>query len=235
MNIEGTYTLQASPEDVWNCLMDQQILLRSIPGIQKLEKVDENTYAIAMHIKYAPLRDSYHGHITITEQQYPYHYRIAIQGEGRQSTITGSGGLHLNERYNNTIIAYQGTLTLGRLGTLLPASVVKGAAKLLIQQFFSALSDQLRIKGHSQAVTSEEVVGASVVKRSAGSIVILPPASVTQSVPKTTLSGTIVRWFGLGEGDPVQEERWENNLRRISIISALLILVWIGTRLPRRR
>jgi carbon monoxide dehydrogenase subunit G len=235
MNIEGTYTLQASPEDVWNCLMNQQILLRSIPGIQKLEKVDENTYALAMHIKYAPLKDSYHGHITLTEQQYPYHYRIAIQGEGRQNTITGSGSIHLNERNNNTVIAYQGTLTLGKSGVLLPASVVKGAAKLLIQQFFSALSDQLRINGYSKTVAPEEIAGASVVKQSGGSIVILPPASVVQGATKTTLSRTIVHWFGLGEGDPVQEERWESNIRRISIISGLLFLVWIGTRLPRRR
>ena len=37
MEIEGTYTLQASPEEVWQCLMDTQVLRSAIPGVEQLE------------------------------------------------------------------------------------------------------------------------------------------------------------------------------------------------------
>src|SRR5256885_13676838 len=41
MIIEGTYTLQATPEDVWRCLMDEQILRSAIPGLESLERRSE--------------------------------------------------------------------------------------------------------------------------------------------------------------------------------------------------
>ncbi|HLZ59045.1 MAG TPA: carbon monoxide dehydrogenase subunit G [Ktedonosporobacter sp.] len=229
MNIEGTYTLQASPENVWQALMDQQILLRTIPGIEKLEPVGEDTYEIVMHIQHTPLRGSYRGHITLSEQQYPYHYRIAVQGEGRQNSINGSGSIHLNGHDNTTVIAYKGTLTSG-----LPSMAVKGAAKLLIQQFFTTLASQLRLQSNGQVVASEETEDLTIVRRPAGNIVILPPLSATETVEKTTVTRALVRLLGLGAGDPVQEAEWETRIRRSSVIAALLILIWIGMRLPRR-
>jgi len=35
MEIEGTYTLQASPEEVWNSLMDRQTLEQPISEIER--------------------------------------------------------------------------------------------------------------------------------------------------------------------------------------------------------
>jgi uncharacterized protein len=239
MDIEGTYTLQAPPEDVWQSLMDRQVLLRTIPGIEQLEQLDKDTYAIAIHIKQAPLIGTYHGYVTVTEQHYPYHYRLIIDGEGRQSTVSGNGAVHLSQRDSMTIIAYKGTLNLGKLGTLLPTALVKGTAKMLIQQFFTALADSLRAKVPMQIMVSEEIEGAPIVKQPGGDIVILSPSiSSAQEAPQLILSQTplqsVVRWFGLGAGDPVQETLWETRIRRIAIMSGLFLLVWIGTRLPRK-
>ncbi len=45
MDIEGTYTLQAPPEEVWGCLKDQQVLQRTIPGVERIEALSEEKYA----------------------------------------------------------------------------------------------------------------------------------------------------------------------------------------------
>lgn len=239
MDIEGTYTLQASPEDVWQSLLDRQVLLRTIPGIEQLEQLDKDTYAIAIHVKQAPLIGTYHGHITVAEQHFPYHYRLIIDGEGRQSTLSGTGVIHLSQRDSMTIIAYKGTLNLGKLGTLLPTAIVKGTVKMLIQQFFTSLAEQLRAKVPVHILASEQAEDAAAVKHSGEDILFLSPSApsaeeaspLTQS--HTPLQG-IVRWFGLGEGNPLQEALWEIRIRRIGIMSGLLLLVWIGTRLPRK-
>jgi carbon monoxide dehydrogenase subunit G len=240
MDIEGTYTLQASPEDVWQSLLDRQVLLRTIPGIEQLEQLDKDTYAIAIHVKQAPLIGTYHGHVSVAEQHFPYHYRLIIDGEGRQSTLSGNGVIHLSQRDSMTIIAYKGTLNLGKLGTLLPTAIVKGTAKMLIQQFFTALADHLRAKVPVQIIaSSEEGEYTSIVKQPGGEIVILPPfVPPLEEEAQLTLSRTplrsVVHRFGLGAGDPVQEALWERRIQRIGIMSGLLLLVWIGTRLPRK-
>lgn len=115
MNIEGTYTLQAPGEEVWHYLMDQEILHATIPGVESVEQIDKNTYDIIITVQYASLKGSYRGHLTHSEQQYPYHYRLNIEGEGSQGTFNGSGSVHLNTHENTTIIAYKGTLTTSKL------------------------------------------------------------------------------------------------------------------------
>ena len=235
MNIEGTYTLQAPPESVWSYLMDQQVLSRTIPGIEQLERIDNDTYSLVIHIKHAPLMGTYQGRATISEQQYPYHYQLTIQGEGRHSSVTGMGHVSLSERDNNTVVTYKGTLTLGKLATLLPASAVKGAAKLLIQQFFTSLAEQLRTASHARIVPMQEAEWAAISRQPGGTIVVLPPPSTDEQQRKKSFARSLVSWLALGGDDPVQQAQWELRVRRIGVISGLLLLIWIGTRLPRRR
>lgn len=233
MNIEGTYTLQASPEDIWNCLSNKEVLLNAFPGLAHLESANEGLYPIALHIKYPPLTGTYNGQAGIIERQAPYYCHITIEGEGRNA-ISGNARLHLNERNGNTVIVYKGTLSLNKPGSLLPAPVMKGTAKLLIQQFFSALADQLRTRQRTTIGATEEASGISVFPRPAGDIVILPPDTFEESTEKTPFTLSIVRLLGLGAQDPAQEAIWAQRIRRTGVIALLLLLVWVGTQLPGR-
>lgn len=198
--------------------MDQQTLQHVIPGAERLEALGEDTYAIAMHIGSSPLAGFYHGHVTVTERQYPSSYHLTIECEGGQRTINGEGSIHLNEHGENTIIAYKGTLHLSKLAAPLPIPVIKGAAKMLIQQFFTSLADRLSASARTSAVTAR------------GKIVLLP------ALPKPTLQMTIVRWLGLGTDDPAARAQWASLLRLAAIALGLLLLVWIASKIvpPRR-
>lgn len=237
MNIEGTYTLQEVPEQVWRNLMDPDVLRLSIPSLDRLEKLDENSYDVTMSIRHTPLRGTYHGLITISEQHYPYHYRLAIEGEGRQEKISGSASIHLNQRGDHTVVAYKVTLNPGRTPPLMPPMLMKGTAKLLIQQFFSLLAERLRtysvveISATGAGQYESAVSTGSAVRsgRVGGSVVILPPPPLKPP----TLTQKLVRLCGLGAGDAEQEARWETRVRRIGIVAGLLLLLWFGTRLPR--
>ena len=220
MNIEGTYTLQATAAEVWRSLLDQQVLRRTIPGIESLELLDGHKYDITLRIKHTPLNDSYHGQITVTEQHYPSSYRLVFAGEGRQATFNGGAEIQLGADSEHTIVSYNITLTISKSSVLLPPSLVKGMVKLLIQQFFTALADYLRTlqPSASTPVTPDVPQNVSPSKQ----------AAPTQS----PLLYTIVHFLRLGHGDPLLEEHWVNRVRRVSIISGLLLLVWVGTRLP---
>ena len=230
MDIEGTYTLQASPEEVWQCLMDEQVLRRAIPGVEKLEPLGEHRYSVTLYIKQAPLIGAYHGQVTISEQHYPYYYHIAIEGEGRQSRISGGGVVHLNERDENTVVAYKGTLNIGKLGTLLPPPLVKGTAKLLLQQFFTALSEYLRtlIPSFLAPEMTENGQDAAMVEQFDEQVTIVP------AFASPTLLHALVHGLKLGGGDPALEDLWVSRIRRVGVLCGLLLLVWVGTKLPRR-
>ncbi len=236
MEIEGTYTLQAPQEDVWHCLMDVQALRRAVPGVERLEVLGEYRHGVTLDIRQPPLVGSYHGQVTVTDRHYPSNYSIAFEGEGRQSTISGRGVVQLNTLGENTIVSYKGTINPGKLATLLPAPVVKGAAKLLIQQFFLALASQLRVMHPVSVIDndrgSEEVdsLAAQVVQGNNAAPGLLTGPLTMPTSPVHAM----VRRLGIGGGDMMQETIWVQRVHRYGTIAGLLFLVWVGTRLPRR-
>lgn len=242
MDIEGTYTLQAPQEDVWHCLMDAQALRRAIPGVERLEVLGEYKHGITLDIRQSPLMGAYRGQVTVTERHYPSDYSIVFEGEGRQSTISGQSVVQLQTLGENTIVSYKGTVNLGKLATLLPAPVVKGAAKLLIQQFFLALADQLRVMHPVGVVEAGSMRGGERGGENGNGLLAQVGRSNGEGygagagtlVAPLTFVHRIVRLLGIGEGDLEQELLWVQRVRRYGIIAGLLFLVWVGTRLPRR-
>ena len=229
VEIEGTYTLQATPDAVWQSLVDRQMLLHTLPEIEKLERIDEYTHTLALHIDYTPLFGTYYGRIRVAESQYPHHSRVIIEGvRDTQNTISGEAILNLTSHEDTTTVNYNGTIHLNKVGVELQRTVVKGATKLLVQQFFTLLEEQLW-QQHEAKKRIEAELARLAAKR----------AAVSRKRPKLkratpALLQRIVHLLGIGKGDVVEEERWTQRIRRTSYASMLLFLIWVGTRLPRR-
>lgn len=227
MDIKGTYTLQARLEDVRNYLADSHVLERTLPGVERLEKLGEKNYAIALNIEHGPLVGQFQGQVTVIEQENPYLFHFTFDGEGRQSKISSNWNIVLDGYEQHTVVAYEAKVSTGRAAKSMPAPLLKGAIKLLMQEFFTSLAYQLPpiptdVVGDKQ----DEQVEAEQAR----------PSIVTSSgAGQPTLARTIVRRLRLGAGDAGAEEQWVRRIRRFGMTSVLLLLVWIGTRLPRKQ
>ena len=248
MNIEGTYTLLASPEGVWHAILDRHILLHTIPGIKKIEAIDEHTFAITLTLDQAPFVGNYKGKLTILEQQAPYHYRIAIEGENEQGHFHGDISIHLQEREASTIVTYTGALHSDATEQVSSMTLARGATKLLIQQFFTALDDQLHTNTEQvddftitiKQYDAYSTTGAVGIKSKNGALLKrdVPNDIVFNSQQPAEQKGIFYRLahlLRLGKGELEQERVWAYRLQRAGTISSLIFLVWVGTRLPRRR
>jgi carbon monoxide dehydrogenase subunit G len=225
MNIEGTYTFQSKLAEIRQSLTKQDVLQQAIPGLEKLEAVDKNRYAVAIHIKYPPLVGTYQGQVSLVEDEQPTSYRFFIESSDGPDTITGAGSIQLHELGDNTTVIYKGTVSLSKRGTRLAPAVTRGAVKLLIQQFFTSLSNQLR--GDDASLTEDDT-------DTAAEIVIRNYPLSNQEAPVSP-ARQIVHLLKLGRENALQEELWTERIRRIGFISGFLLLVWIGMRLPRKK
>lgn len=231
MNIEGTYTLQAPPENVWRSLTDPQVLLSAIPGVERVEQIDERTFDVVLRLR-APFKGSYQGRVVLVDQQYPYHYKIEIHGTGHHNNLNGTGSIYLDAQDNNTVITYKGTLAANRPNSPFPPSMLRGAFKHIAQQFFATLAAYSR----THIVTSPAEVDTQASSfDEASSAQPISQATSAQRFQTTSLLRRLIQWGGLGAGDPEQEARWETRIRRTGYIAFFLLLVWIGTRIPRRK
>ena len=253
MDIAGTYTLQAPVEEVYQCLADAELVQQAVPGLERLEATGAFVYTFALRVKQAPLRGMYQGKITVQNASSPgsaTSYRFSIEGDGQHNPFEGTWNIRLNQQQENTVVAYRGTLNAGKMSALLPSALVKGAVKILIQQFFANMAEQLRTRPERLSPISDydaSETQAGYIEESGGwrgeygredgdyAIVSLQESfdSGTGAAPDTFLH-RLVRLTGLGQHDPVVEEQWVGRFKRFGAFSVLLLLVWIGTRLPRR-
>jgi carbon monoxide dehydrogenase subunit G len=232
MQIDGTYTLQAPAEQVWRALMDQQNLQRAVPGLEQLTPVDGHRYTFALQVRYAPLRGAYTGVAIVLDPHYPDSYHLKIEGESPSNRFTSDCAIQLLSQNMNTVVKYQGSVELGRSGRLLSPPLVKGALKVLLHQFFASLADQLRSEYEEPVyVTTLEEMDDPIFMNEEISEQLL---AVRPQAKQSTFLHKLVHLARLGQGNSVKEEQWERRLRMIGIVAVLLLLVWVGTRLPRR-
>jgi len=233
MDIEGTYTLQAAPEEVWQCLRDRQTLLHTLPEIEQLERVDEFTQSLALHFTYTPLAGTYYGLLHVAERRDPQHYHVVIESvRDTQNTMSGEASIDLQSHDSTTIVTYTADVQLSKKGAKLQQTVVKGAAKLLIQQFFMSLEEQLWQQRAEMLKREQEAAMTPVKGRRSVARPRINSSSDDRQTP--TLLHRLVHLLRLGEGNVVEEVRWTQRIRRATFASMLLFLVWVGTRIPRR-
>jgi carbon monoxide dehydrogenase subunit G len=245
MDIEGTYTLQAPVEEVRQYLADSEMLQHAIPGLERLASAGQLAYAFTLRVKQAPLRGIYQGKIIVQSASSPgpvTSYRFSIEGDGQHNPFEGTWDMRLSQQQENTVVAYSGALNRGKMSALLPPSLMKGAVKILIQQFFANLAEQLRTTPEPLSLipdvdASEAREGYIEYGRENGGHAVVSfqePIDSEAGVSTQTFMHRLVRLIGLGRHDPVLEEQWTGRFRRFGAFSVLLLLVWIGTRLPRR-
>lgn len=145
MRIEGTYSIDASAERVWDVLLDPEALKACIPGVQSMTETGENSWKIIVTIGIAAFKGTYEGVVTISEAEPPKKYDIHVEGKGRPGWVRGVGHIQLipNATNTETTVAVAGEATLGGPVFAIGSRFAAPAAKLLMGQFFGAMKQRV--------------------------------------------------------------------------------------------
>ena len=144
MKIEGMHELHAPRDRVYDALIDPQILQRSIPGCESLEKTADNTYVATMKVGIGSVKGTFKGNVRLEDMRPPEHYRLIVDGKGAPGFVKGTGDFNLQERDGGTAIAYQGEMQVGGVIAGVGQRMIEAAAKMLASQFFKALDGELK-------------------------------------------------------------------------------------------
>jgi carbon monoxide dehydrogenase subunit G len=157
MKITGTQTFPAPRQKVWEFLTDPQRIAKCLPGCEKLEAVGENVYSSQINVGLAAVKGVYTGKVKLEDMQPPSHYKMLIDGKGKQGFIKGAGTLDFEDQNGQTLLNYTGDIQVGGPLASVGQRMIDGAAKMMIGQFFTAMEAEIK------ATPGEEVrQGAAV-------------------------------------------------------------------------
>src|SRR5258708_6457524 len=143
MEIAGSYTFNASPERVWDLLMDPAVLSSCIPGCEKFDPTGDDRYTVTLTIGLAAITGTYTGTVHLVEKVAHTSYKLVVEGQGRPGFVKGSSAVALRPDGDATQVSVTGTVQTGGPIARLGQRLVGGVAKMMMDRFFACLQSKL--------------------------------------------------------------------------------------------
>ncbi|MFQ5526223.1 MAG: carbon monoxide dehydrogenase subunit G [Thermoanaerobaculia bacterium] len=143
MKVSGEHTFDASPQDVWDGLMDPEVLAATMPGCEKLELVGDNQYEGELNIKVGPVQGRFQGRIELENIDAPSSYDMKVDGQGAQGFVKATAHVAISPAEGKTRMAYEGDAQVGGRIASVGQRLLDSSAKAIIRQSLEGLNGVL--------------------------------------------------------------------------------------------
>ena len=135
----GDTFVAASPQAVWDALLDPASLRELIPGCESLERIDENAYRATARLGIGPVRGTFTGEARFTDLAAPRALSFSIEATGPLGSSRGGGDVEFEPENGGTRIRYDYGVDLSGKIAAVGSRMLDSASRMLIGAFFEAL------------------------------------------------------------------------------------------------
>ncbi|WP_144445520.1 SRPBCC family protein, partial [Inquilinus limosus] len=144
MEMTGEHRIAAPRSVVWEGLNDPEVLRRSIPGCDTLEKTSPTEMTATVTAKVGPVKASFGGQVTLSNLNPPESYTISGEGKGGAAGFAkGGADVKLVEDGDGTLLQYAVKANIGGKLAQLGARLIDGTAKKMADDFFSRFAAEM--------------------------------------------------------------------------------------------
>ena len=145
MKFTGEHTLHAPVEKAWDALLDPAVLVRTIPGCERLEAHRaENAYAMTVTAGVAAIKGTYAGSCALSDLEPHESLVMRLDGAGAPGTI----GATVDVRFapaadGTTTIAYDADAVVGGMVGGVGQRMLTSVSQRMAGEFFGNVDDVL--------------------------------------------------------------------------------------------
>ena len=209
MEIEKTMTVAAPAAQVWQMLLDPNVMGSCVPGMKSIEVVSDVEYIAQIHVKISFISARFKLRTTIVEQRAPHYLRCEGSGEDASvaSSLKQQSELFLAELPDGrTELRMKVKVdVLGRLGTF-GLSVMKTKADRMWEEFGQNLV--ARLEGGPLVAAAPAPAPVTPVATPA------PDAAPPATVPAAPVTARRGWWSRLVDGSPAHGSHIRIELQR---------------------
>ncbi|MBI3453883.1 MAG: carbon monoxide dehydrogenase subunit G [Rhodospirillales bacterium] len=138
MQMTGEHRIPASREQVWKYLNDPEILRRSIPGCESVERVSDTEMTAKVVLQVGPVKAKFNGKVTLADLDPPNGYTIVGEGQGGVAGFgKGKATIRLESAdATTTVLRYTAEATVGGKIAQIGARLIDATAQKLAAEFF---------------------------------------------------------------------------------------------------
>ena len=125
--------------ELWQAILNPEILAAVIPGCRELESVGDNAYRAEVTMGVGPVRGHFQVSIALSELDEPNALTLSGTATGPLGASKGSGRVRFEPTAEGTRISYEYGVNVSGKVAAVGGRMIGGAAKVLIDQFFRRL------------------------------------------------------------------------------------------------
>lgn len=155
MKVNGSATLNAPADKVWQAILDPNVLVSTIPGCERLEETGENQFAATVTAGVASIRGTYDGKVKLSDLKP--HDSLLLHAEG--ASAAGTVAVDVNVNFSDlgdgtTRIDYDADAVVGGMIGGVGQRMLTSVSKRISNEFFGNVN---------KVLNGEIVVGATPV------------------------------------------------------------------------
>jgi carbon monoxide dehydrogenase subunit G len=137
MRISGTNTVAAPVDQVWDALLDPSVLVRTIPGCERLEETGEHAYAMTVTAGVAAIKGTYDGSCALSDLDQPASLTMKVQGAGAPGTIGATVQVAFADNGDGTTaLSYDADAVVGGMIGGVGQRMLTSVSKRMAAEFF---------------------------------------------------------------------------------------------------
>ena len=144
MELQGSVTIPALPQQVWQALNNAEILRQCIPGCEEVQQISPEEMHARVLLRMGPVRARFAGKVKMTDIRPMQGYTLNFEGSGGSAGFAkGSSVITLSSAGDATQLDYTAQATVaGKLGQI-GGRLIDASSKQLADKFFTNLKTVL--------------------------------------------------------------------------------------------
>jgi len=144
MQLTGNHVINAAPAEVWALLMNTDTLARIVPGVQKLERIDDNSFKSTLGVKLGPVSASFNGNLQMEDIAEEKGFTLKVQQNSKVGNASAAIKINLTPvAEKQTEVAFDGDVKLSGMLASMGQRLIGGVANTLSKQFFTNMEKEI--------------------------------------------------------------------------------------------
>ncbi|MCY4725494.1 carbon monoxide dehydrogenase subunit G [Nocardioides sp. STR2] len=136
MKFTGENVLAAPVEQAWDALLDPAVLVRTIPGCERLEATGDNAYAMTVTAGVASIKGTYAGSCVLTDLVEHESLVMKLDGAGAPGTIGATVNVRFVPEGSSTRVAYDADAVVGGMIGGVGQRMLTSVSRRMAGEFF---------------------------------------------------------------------------------------------------
>jgi carbon monoxide dehydrogenase subunit G len=176
MRFTGESVLHAPVDRVWAALLDPTVLVRTIPGCERLESAGQDAYSMTVTAGVAAIRGTYSGSCVLSGLEPHESLVMRLQGSGAPGTVDAEVQVGFRDGGDGTtVVTYAAEAVVGGMVGGVGQRMLTGVSRRMAAEFFGNV-DSVLTGTESRSEAGAEV-GVSARPSGEGQVFTAPAAA----------------------------------------------------------